>query len=125
MLSALGGIGADLDPLVIEADDSLLRQAIDNLVRNAVRRATRVELVVREDNRDALIEVNDDGPGFPPDLIGQVFERFRKGDTDRDGTGLGLAIVRAIAEAHGGTVSAENRAEGGASLQLRIPRPRA
>ncbi len=125
MLSALGGIGADSDPLVIEADDSLLRQAIDNLVRNAVRRATRVELVVREDNRDALIEVNDDGPGFPPDLIGQVFERFRKGDTDRDGTGLGLAIVRAIAEAHGGTVSAENRAEGGASLQLRIPRPRA
>jgi signal transduction histidine kinase len=69
------------------------------------------------------LHVADDGPGFPPEFLGRAFERFARADEARsgDGTGLGLAIVQAIARAHGGTVGASNRAEGGADVWLSIP----
>ncbi len=72
-----------------------------------------------------LIEVRDNGPGFPPDFLPHAFERFRRPDRDRargeGGAGLGLAIVQAIALAHGGRVSAGNRPGGGAVVRLEIP----
>jgi signal transduction histidine kinase len=107
-------------PVVVNADMALLRQAVENVVRNAARRAEKVELTTRVDRTDGVIEVSDDGPGFDPAIIDRVFERYQRGDR-RGEAGMGLAIVKAIATAHGGSVSAANRAEGGAVVSLRVP----
>jgi signal transduction histidine kinase len=110
--------------VLVDADLALLRQAIDNLVRNAAARGHEVVVRARVEGRDGVLDVLDDGPGFAPDQIPYVFERFRR--ADRSGsTGLGLAIVAAITAAHGGTAQAANRPEGGACVTLRIPRSRA
>jgi signal transduction histidine kinase len=71
------------------------------------------------------LAVEDDGPGFPPEAVGRIFERFYQADPSRSrGTGtsgLGLSIVRALAEAHGGQAGAENRPEGGARIWIDLP----
>jgi two-component system, OmpR family, sensor kinase len=112
------------DAVVVDADYSLVRQAVDNVLQNATRRADTVRLSVRADGRDAVVELTDDGPGFAPNLLPTVFDRYRRGDgqRDRDGSGIGLAIVRSIVEAHGGRTEAANLAEGGAMIRLRFPR---
>lgn len=107
-------------PVVVNADMALLRQALDNLVRNAVRRAERVELTSRTDGRFGVIEVSDDGPGFDPDRLETVFDRYERGDRRGD-TGIGLAIVKAIVDAHGGEVRASNGASGGAVITISVP----
>jgi nitrogen fixation/metabolism regulation signal transduction histidine kinase len=76
-------------------------------------------LATRGDADVAEITVEDDGPGFQRDLIGQVFDPYVT--TKAKGTGLGLAIVRKIVEEHGGHVDAENRAEGGARVRIDLP----
>ncbi len=69
--------------------------------------------------------VEDDGPGIPPEQRERVFHRFHRTDAARDrasgGTGLGLAIVSAIADAHGGSVTAGSSPEGGACFELELP----
>jgi two-component system sensor histidine kinase BaeS len=71
------------------------------------------------------LAVEDDGPGFPPEAVGRIFERFYQADPSRSrGTGtsgLGLSIVRALAEAHGGQAGAENRLDGGARIWIDLP----
>ena len=105
--------------LTAELDPLRLRQAIGNVVDNALRHGEgTVTLAARPEEGGVLIEVSDEGPGFAPDLAGRAFERFARGDQSRarDGTGLGLAIVRAVAEAHGGTAAVH-----GATVRLRFP----
>ena len=107
------------DPVV------LLRQAVENVVRNASRRATRVDLTTRADHGDGVIEVRDNGSGFDPTMLPRVFDRYQRGDR-RGEAGIGLAIVRAIALAHGGSVAATNATAddgsvAGAVVTLRIP----
>ena len=73
-----------------------------------------------------MVEVADDGPGIPPEMRTQIFDRFVRGQGPADthsgtGTGLGLAIVSAVAAAHGGSVVAEESAAGGALFRARIP----
>jgi signal transduction histidine kinase len=106
--------------VVVEADMPLLRQAIDNVVRNATRRAKTVELIVSTDGRDGVLDVLDDGPGFDDATLARVFERYQRGDRSGD-VGMGLAIVKAIVTAHGGSVEASNRPEGGARVRIRVP----
>ena len=87
------------------ADPLRIRQALGNLVDNALRHGGGdVTLSAHADDGGVALEVSDDGPGFAPDIESRAFERFARGDhaRTRGGTGLGLAIVRAIAEAHGG-----------------------
>jgi signal transduction histidine kinase len=108
------------DPVVVAADMALLRQAVENLVRNAARRAERVELLTRIDRHEGVIAVVDDGPGFDPAVLPRVFERYQRGDR-RGEAGIGLAIVRAIATAHGGTAVAANNPDQGATVSIRIP----
>ena len=71
------------------------------------------------------IAVEDDGPGLDPDLLPRLFEPFVRGEKSRNratgGTGLGLAIARQIAEAHGGTIQAQNRPAGGARFVVTLP----
>ena len=106
---------------------SLLRPAVDNLLRNAVRHSppgSTISVRLRRSEAYAVIEVIDEGPGFPPEFLHQAFERFSRGDSARGGgggAGLGLSIVRAVAEAHGGSAEAVNRPEGGALVTIRIP----
>ena len=118
--------GADVR---IEADDLRLRQALGNLVDNALRHgAGDVLLRARRTGADGGVEleVADGGPGFDPDLANRAFERFARGDAarTRGGTGLGLAIVRAIAEAHGGRAEIVADGHPGAAVRLWLPAAR-
>jgi PAS domain S-box-containing protein len=119
-----------LDPALteIEADRGRLRQIIHNLLANAIEALEgardpeiRVEtrLVERPDARLAEITVEDNGPGFRPDVIGQVFDPYVT--TKPKGTGLGLAIVKKIVEEHGGRIEADNARTGGARVRIELP----
>ncbi|HEY7638511.1 MAG TPA: ATP-binding protein [Steroidobacteraceae bacterium] len=119
-----------LDPALseIEADRGRLRQIIHNLLANAIEALEgardpeiRVEtrLVERPNGRLAEIIVEDNGPGFRPDVIGQVFDPYVT--TKPKGTGLGLAIVKKIVEEHGGRIEADNARTGGARVRIELP----
>jgi signal transduction histidine kinase len=108
----------------LNADVARLDQALSNMVHNALRFSDG-PVVMHASTREGLVELHvlDRGPGFSPEFLPHAFERFSRADParSRGGTGLGLAIVRAIAEAHGGLVQAENRAGGGAHVWLTLP----
>lgn len=115
---------------VLRADPDRLAQALRNLIGNAIEHTADRDGLVRvhiETSPGGRVRfaVEDDGPGIDPDQRERVFDRFHRTDTARDrasgGTGLGLAIVRAIAEAHGGSVTAEVSPEGGARVVLELP----
>jgi signal transduction histidine kinase len=123
------GLSIDVsgDPVVLEADADRLRQVLANLTANsAAAGAEAVQVRVTDDRDGVVLEVADDGPGFPPDLLDSAFERFVRGDDARTrgraGAGLGLSIVRAIVAAHGGTVRIGNSGPlGGAVVTTRLP----
>ena len=112
-------------PLVVEADPVALRRAVTNLVVNACRYGTRARARVRREDGQAVVEVDDDGPGLPARELDQVFEPFRRAERSRSratgGTGLGLAVVRAVVLAHGGEATLENRQEGGLRARIALP----
>jgi two-component system OmpR family sensor kinase len=116
-------------PLPLRGNPDELHRLVRNLLENAIRHTpdkTTVELTARRDGDEALLEVVDDGPGIPDGMEDQVFDRFVRGDGPADtvgggGSGLGLAIVRAVAELHGGSVSAGRSAYGGARFSVRLP----
>ena len=100
-----------------------LRQLVRNLVANAVRAATapekvRVRLTTEGENGAARIEVEDDGPGIPPDQQERIFEKFYKGAGG--GSGLGLAIAQQVAKHHDGTLTVESR-PGRTVFTVRLP----
>jgi two-component system, OmpR family, sensor kinase len=116
------------EPTIVLGDADQLRQLLANLLRNAVIHtpaATPIELAVGHDGHQAVIQVRDHGPGVPPDAGEQLFERFWRTEGGRSrgrgGAGLGLAIVKGVAEAHGGTVRAENAPDGGAVFKVTLP----
>ena len=105
----------------VEVDGTRVRQALDNLLDNGLRHTLpggEVCVIATLAPEAITIQVDDTGPGFDPDELAVAFQPFKRGDESREGSGLGLAIVRAIAEAHGGTVTAANRAGGGARMTL-------
>lgn len=98
------------DVTMVNGDAARLRAAVDALVDNAVKHTSpgdRIELSATMKKSHCAITVTDTGPGIPPGVLGEVFERFARADTDRaeceEGFGLGLPLVKAVAEAHGGT----------------------
>jgi two-component system OmpR family sensor kinase len=115
--------------LTAPVDHSRTRQAVENLLDNALRHASgggTVEVRAEPFDGGVAIQVRDQGPGFPPAMLGDPPEPFaRPGGDGRtgDGAGLGLAIVRAIAEAHRGTVTLDNAPDGGARVTVRLPGP--
>jgi PAS domain S-box-containing protein len=113
------------DPALGAWDRSRLDQVVTNLVSNAIRYAAGAPIAVRVVRQagDAVIEVRDRGPGLPDGQLTRIFERFQRAASMRNfgGLGLGLYVVRQITEAHGGSVSAENSADGGACFTVRLP----
>jgi signal transduction histidine kinase len=114
----------DSSRLPLEVQSNLLRRAIRNLIDNAVEYGQRARVRVRTQGKGAAIEVDDDGPGIPDDRIANVLRPFERleGSRSREtgGAGLGLAIARAVAEAHGGTLTLANRLEGGLRATLTL-----
>ncbi len=111
--------------LAVHGNALLLREAVANLIDNALRYAGRgaaVTVRVRAVGPDVQVEVEDDGPGIPPADRERVFERFARATLQGDGCGLGLAIVKEIVERHGGQVALEGAAPKGLRVLLRLPR---
>jgi two-component system OmpR family sensor kinase len=106
----------------VRGDEEAIERAVLNLLENATHHANqRVDVTVSGDGDHAVVVVRDDGPGFPPELLEQAAGRFVQGSHVGRGAGLGLAIVDAIAAAHGGGIVIQNRGDGGAEVQLRLP----
>jgi two-component system sensor histidine kinase CpxA len=109
---------------------NLLRRAIDNILRNAIRYApagTEVSLDCRIDaaQEDVTIEICDSGPGVPTSMLSEIFEPFFRTDPGREsksgGTGLGLAIASEAIRLHDGTITAHNRPGGGLQVTIKLP----
>jgi two-component system sensor histidine kinase BaeS len=112
----------------LTADPVRLRQAVGNLVSNAIRHTPpggTVTLRARRDGGDVVIDVLDTGTGISAADLPRLFDRFWRADKSRSrqtgGSGLGLAIVRKLAELHGGTVSAQSNPAGGSVFTIRLP----
>ncbi len=115
-------------PVSVVGDPGHLRQAVTNLLTNAVRHTPEhapIEVAVLRDGGVAEVRVADHGPGLSEEGLAHAFDRFWRADTARNGTGsgLGLAIVAAVAAEHGGQVTVTNASGGGAIFDLRLPVP--
>jgi signal transduction histidine kinase len=110
-------------------DPSRLQQAVGNLLGNAIKftaEGGQIEVRLLRDGSAAAIEVADNGRGIPPELLPEIFERFRQGEGQRperqSGLGLGLSITRHLVEMHEGSVDAASDGEGrGATFTIRLP----
>ena len=110
---------------LVKIDFGLMEQVLYNLLINSTQYAppaSDILLSISYSSQTMLIEVSDNGPGFSKKEIGQVFKKFfRVNENKTGGLGLGLSIAKGFVEAHGGTISIENRDQGGAKFSIRIP----
>jgi signal transduction histidine kinase len=114
--------------VVLYADETWLRAALDALLENAVQHTAEydlIELSARGEADDVVLSVSDGGTGIDPTVLERIFERFARADASRSrregGVGLGLSIATAIARAHDGSCTARNAPGGGAVFELRLP----
>ena len=116
-------------PLPVLGNPDELHRLVLNLLDNAARHtppSARIELRLRRQGGDAVLELADDGPGIPAELREQIFDRFVHGEGPADtavgaGSGLGLAIVQAVTSSHGGTVEVGESERGGTLFRVRLP----
>jgi signal transduction histidine kinase len=119
-------LDAPADTMTVSADRGRLRQALNNLVGNAIKYApTGTPITVRAERQDGLfrIAVSDHGPGIPPEERGHMFEKFFRGSGvgSTPGAGLGLSIARSLVVLHGGTLDYEDTPGGGSTFVVRLP----
>ena len=114
---------------IVAGDRERLAQLLDNLISNAIKftpRGGRVDVAAATDGDDVSLVVSDTGTGMTEDELGRLYTRFyrtaRAGRDQIPGTGLGLAISKAIAEAHGGSISVESVVGGGTTFRVELPR---
>jgi len=126
----------DAEPALVSGARDDLHRLVLNLIENAVKHTppgTHVRASTATRNGEALLLVEDDGPGIPEELRSRLFDRFVRGAGDRSaaggdrgrGSGLGLSIVRAVAQSHGGSVAFESANGRGARFVVRLPSMRA
>ena len=111
------------DQVVVDADAHLLHRVISNLLENELAHlppVCRIRIQLRSLQGSAELTIEDNGPGFPPEITSRAFGRFVKGKHS-SGHGLGLAFVSAVVQAHGGTVAISDRPAGGAVVTLSLP----
>ena len=114
-------------PALLSGDEELIRRALENVIRNAIRyapRATSVDIELAKTSGSALVTVRDYGPGVPPEALTRIFDPFYRVDSDRNrasgGLGLGLAIARRSVELHKGKLAAQN-AHPGLLVTIQLP----
>ncbi|TNL96122.1 HAMP domain-containing histidine kinase [Corynebacterium tapiri] len=115
---------------VVNGDPDRLHQVLLNLITNGLRHAgedAEVTVTLRNDDRDVVLEVQDNGKGMAPEVSEHIFERFYREDSSRSrgaggGSGLGLAIVKSLVEQHGGTVVVDSTLGEGSTFRVRLPR---
>lgn len=116
---------AALPPLQVSAGPIALKRALRNLIVNAATHGGGARVALVRDGRNAVIRIEDDGPGVPPDLIEQIFEPFFRVDQARrksfPGAGLGMAISREIIERHQGSIAVRNRKPHGLEQVCTLP----
>lgn len=115
--------------VAVLGNEELLRRAVENVTRNAIRYAppeSEVEVSLEATEREAVVRVRDSGPGVPEEQLSRIFDPFFRVENSRDakqgGVGLGLAIARRAVAVHSGTLSAEN-AGPGLRVTMRLPLP--
>jgi signal transduction histidine kinase len=103
-----------------------LRRALTNVIENAVKYGDRARVSLIDSGADAVVRVDDDGPGIPESETERVFEPFYRLEPSRSretgGAGLGLCVARTLIRAHGGDVALHNRKDGGLRVEMTIPR---
>ncbi len=116
------------DSLLLDANPTLLRSALDNLLRNAQKYAAdsqAVEVSLEREAAQLCLRVRDHGPGVDPDLLSKIFDPFVRTSAARDrssgGYGIGLAIVAQVVRRHRGSVQARNMADGGLCVEIVLP----
>lgn len=112
------------EPCTIQASRAHLQRLFLNLFLNALsvsKEGGRVLLMTRREGASAVATVEDDGPGFSPEILPRLFGAYETTRAGQGGTGLGLNLCARIAREHGGSLTAENRPDGGARLILRLP----
>jgi two-component system sensor histidine kinase KdpD len=110
--------------LVAPLDPVLFEQLLVNLLENALKytpEGSPLEIVATATEREVALELRDRGPGIPPGSEERIFEKFFRSQEGAGGVGLGLAICRGIARAHGGTITARTRDDGGAVFRVTLP----
>ena len=114
--------------ITLSGDPELIRRAIENIIRNAIRYSPAgapVDIALSDTGAGARISVRDHGPGVPPDSLGRIFDPFYRVDPDRSrtggGVGLGLAIARRAVELHDGKLRASN-ANPGLLVEIELPK---
>ncbi|SDF75171.1 ATP-binding protein [Terriglobus roseus] len=110
-------------PIKVMVDQALFHRVIANLLDNELKHlpsSSTVELSLSREDGMAILVIEDDGPGFDPEITNHLCERRIKG-RESHGHGLGLAFVAAVTRAHGGTLHAENRRAGGTRLTISLP----
>ncbi|MNZ94642.1 Sensor histidine kinase YycG [compost metagenome] len=125
---------ADDSSIMVAADPDKLSRVLMNILENCVKymghqpesSCKEIHVSIRELEHDALLVIEDTGPGIEEDALPLIFDRFFRAEQSRNsetgGSGLGLAIVKQIIEGHGGTVWAENAEQGGARFYLKLPK---
>ncbi|WP_217538568.1 sensor histidine kinase [Stenotrophomonas sp. GbtcB23] len=109
----------------VQGDALLLREAIKNLIDNALKYGGDgpLQVALTEEGNYCVVTIADHGPGIPPGDAERVFERFARGeDAAPGGAGLGLAIVKRVVDSHGGQIDLSNRPSGGLVATIRLPR---
>lgn len=113
------------EKVVLQGDPMALRRLVSNLLENAIKFGGQARARVFADAGNAIVEIDDDGPGIPAADSEKVFEPFYRREPSRSrqtgGIGLGLAVVRSIARGHGGDVSLINRVGGGLTARVNLP----
>ena len=114
-------------PAIVEGDPELLRRAVENVIRNAIRyapRETAVEVSLERNDGSVVVDVRDRGPGVPEEALPRIFDAFYRVETDRarasGGIGLGLSIARRAIELHKGSIRARN-AQPGLEVEMELP----
>ena len=115
-----------MDPFIIYVDRKKIRQALANLLDNAIKYSpenTQIKLTYYKHNQQAVIRVSDQGIGINPEDQTLIWKRLYRGENSRHqkGIGLGLSLVKSIIEAHNGSVSVEAIENKGSSFILRLP----
>jgi signal transduction histidine kinase len=115
--------------VIVSIDKDRISGVITNLLSNAVKytpEGSEISIFIQDTPGSARLSIEDAGPGIPEAELPYIFERFYRADKSRNrdtgGAGLGLAIVKSVVSAHGGTITAENRTDGGARFTVTLPK---